>query len=76
MILSDDDALSAQTWAALREGCTCPLAFDGDRYGVARHTCPHCQAWLARLAAVGVSAAPRPVEKMQQPGRRKYRRAA
>jgi len=75
MILSDDDALSAQTWAALREGCTCPLAFDGDRYGVARHTCPHCQAWLARLAAVGVSATPRPAED-KKPSKRKYGKAA
>lgn len=73
--LTDDEIRTAREWAATREGCTCPTTFDGSRYVVDRHTCPHCRAWDRKLTELGVSATPRPVEE-RKPGKRKYRRAA
>ena len=73
--LSADDIKVAREWAATRAGCTCPTTFDGDRYVVDRHTCPHCRAWDKHMSELGVSSTPRPVEE-KKAGKRKYRSAA
>lgn len=73
--LSADDIKAAREWAATRAGCTCPTTFDGDRYVVDRHTCPHCRAWHKHMTQLGVSAAPRPAED-KKPSKRKYGKAA
>lgn len=75
MSLTPDQIAEQQAWASGIDACTCPTTFDGDRYVVDRHTCPHCRAWHKHMTELGVSATPRPVEE-KKAGKRKYRSAA
>ena len=75
MSLTPGQIAEQHAWASGIDACTCPTTYDGDRYVVDRHTCPHCRAWDKHMSELGVSATPRPVEE-KKAGKRKYRSAA
>lgn len=75
MSLTPNQIAEQRAWASGIDACTCPTSYDGDRYVVERHTCPHCRAWSKKLTDTGVSYQPKVILE-RKTARRKWRRAA